>query len=193
MTAPHENESNGDVYVGFSSWNGTGDTWSFVSVSAGGLVSSIIDVYTASEGDSGSNLFVTGDIVFDGSTGSLAALYAQLTSGSEAGVTSLSQAQAIDGVLLDSIKSLVALSSGSSGASIQLGTEGASVLSSVASTVASNALSFGGSFASNASVESTQEMGLPFAAQLIDYASADSASNGEIHERYLFVSVSAQL
>lgn len=79
VTAPHE-DADGNVYVAFSTWKGggVGDTWSFVSVTPGGTVSTITDVYVAATADCGSDIFVTGDLMYDSVTDRIAVLYTDL-------------------------------------------------------------------------------------------------------------------
>lgn len=79
ITAPHQ-DNDGNVYVAFSTWKGggDGDTWSFVSVSEAGTVSSIVDVYVADPDDCASDIFVTGDLMFDSATDRIAVLYTDL-------------------------------------------------------------------------------------------------------------------
>lgn len=79
ITAPHE-DADGLVYVAFSTWKGggDGDTWSFVSVNAAGTVSAITDVYVAATADCGSDIFVTGDLMYDSVTDRIAVLYTDL-------------------------------------------------------------------------------------------------------------------
>lgn len=80
VTAPHEDAVNGLVYVAFSTWKGggDGDTWSFVTVDSSGTVSAITDVYVAAEADCDSDIFVTGDLMFDTVTSRAAVLYTDL-------------------------------------------------------------------------------------------------------------------
>jgi len=80
ITAPHEDVAGGLVYVAFSTWKGggDGDTWSLVTVNAAGTVSAITDVYVADPDDCGSDIFITGDLMFDAGTKRAAVLYTDL-------------------------------------------------------------------------------------------------------------------